>query len=112
MSRNVVKSEIDVIEIDDDEQTKIKQEYEQTSQDDSLEFAWLELEQTHNAPAIDQTSPEAVSDPCHSSLPVCQPTLSSLINQLFDISEESIKEQEVAPNGVVGHLTRLEISCS
>ncbi|KAI1694697.1 zinc-finger double domain-containing protein [Ditylenchus destructor] len=110
MSRNVMKSEIDEIEIDDNEQTKIKQEYEQTSQNIALESPLPELEQNHNAPTIDQILLEAMLDPTDDpALTDCQPTLSSIINQLFDISEESIKEHEVAPNGDVGHLTSINL---
>ncbi|KAI1693194.1 hypothetical protein Ddc_23068 [Ditylenchus destructor] len=111
MSRNVVKSEIDVIEIEDDDQTEVKQECEQTSQNIAFESAQPEFEQNHNPPAIDQIFLEAMLDPTdHPALTDCQPTLSSIINQQFDISEESIEEHEVAPNDDLSHLTRLEVS--
>ncbi|KAI1691024.1 zinc-finger double domain-containing protein [Ditylenchus destructor] len=108
-SQNAVRSEIDVIEIDDDdEQTEVKQECGQVaicselyhflnSQDVALEVARTELDQSHNAAAVDPTSPEAGPADDH-ALTDCQPSLSPFINHQSDINEEPTEEREGSPN--------------
>ncbi|KAI1691284.1 hypothetical protein DdX_21975 [Ditylenchus destructor] len=111
-SRNVVKSETEVIQIDDDdEQTQVKQECAQTSQDVALGAARSEAEQNHNASAIVQNSPEAVPDTADSpALTDCQPTLLPVINQQSDMNEGPTEGQEVAPD--VDNLTKLVVFLS
>ncbi|KAI1698745.1 c2H2-type zinc-finger domain-containing protein [Ditylenchus destructor] len=68
-------------------------------QDIALEVAGSELGQTHNAPAISETSPEAVLDPTDN------PSLVSLpaSDQPSSRNQEMMEEQEVAPNIDFGH---------
>ncbi|KAI1714086.1 hypothetical protein Ddc_11650 [Ditylenchus destructor] len=68
-SRNAVQSENEIIQIDDDgEQTEVKQEHGQTSQDAALGDVRPKLEQNHNAPAIDQTLSEIIPNPTNESI--------------------------------------------
>ncbi|KAI1695789.1 hypothetical protein Ddc_20964 [Ditylenchus destructor] len=84
-----------------------------TSQNIALESARPELEQNHNAPAIAETSSEAMPDfTDHRALTDCQPTLLPVIARQFAISEESIEEEEIALNDELSHLNRFEISDS
>ncbi|KAI1696110.1 zinc-finger double domain-containing protein [Ditylenchus destructor] len=101
----------EIIQIDDDD------EQTETPQAVALEVVRPQVEQNHNAPAFDQTLPENIPDHIdHPTLTDFQSTLSPVINQQSDVSEESIQEQEVAPNIDLSHLTRttsqLVLTCS
>ncbi|KAI1700440.1 zinc-finger double domain-containing protein [Ditylenchus destructor] len=106
---NAVKPEIEIIEIDDDDEQAEEQELVQTPQDAALEVARSEIAQIHNAPAIDQTFPEAVPDPPHPLLPDTEPTLLPTFNQQSDLNQEPMEEPEIAPVIGFGDLTSINL---
>ncbi|KAI1692973.1 hypothetical protein Ddc_23235 [Ditylenchus destructor] len=73
-----------------------------TSQDVALEVARPQLEQSHNALAIDQALPKNMLD--HSALTDCPSTSLPFLNQQSDIDEMPIEEREVAPSIDFSHL--------
>ncbi|KAI1694805.1 ubiquitin carboxyl-terminal hydrolase domain-containing protein [Ditylenchus destructor] len=91
ISRHIVKSEIEIIEIDDEEQTEVKQERGQAFQNSAIDKVRLDNKQNYSGPNIEETPPMDMSDPAdYPALTDCLPTHLLVINRQSDVNEELI----------------------
>ncbi|KAI1706814.1 hypothetical protein DdX_12808 [Ditylenchus destructor] len=82
-----------------------------TTQNIALESARPVTEEICNAPAIIETSPEAIPDPTdYPALTDFQLTFSPVVNQQHDINGKSMEKREVAPNYGLSHHNSINLN--